>query len=113
MKDFSIILTLIFLIVILECLAQGCIKQTKLTNNNKYLCISVLAYLAICLCLVKTYEYKSMGIINLIWSCLSILFIILTGVIFFHEKLTINDYIGMIFIFIGLYFVFMKDHTQK
>jgi len=108
--NLSIIISLIFTIVLLECLAQGCLKQTHLTNNKTYFCISVLSYLVICLLLVKSYSYKGIGMVNLIWSCLSILFVILTGVIFFHERITSNDMIGIVLILIGLYFVFMKDH---
>lgn len=110
--DTYTLINIILLIVILETVAQTCLKKTKLTNNNNYACISVIAYAIICLLLVKTYSYKSMGIVNLVWSCFSILFIIFTGILFFHESITRYDVIGILFIFVGLYFVFMKDHVS-
>jgi multidrug transporter EmrE-like cation transporter len=108
----SEVFLLIIFIVLLECLAQGCLKQSYITNDKKFLCVSVLSYLVICLLLVKTYAYKGVGIVNLIWSCLSILFVIATGIIFFHEELTKNDMIGTGLILTGLYFVYMKDHIK-
>ena len=108
----SVLLYIILAIVFFEAIAQGCLKKSKLTNNNNYICISVIAYIVVCLLLLKSYAYKGIGMVNLLWSCLSIITIIMIGVIFYHEKITKYDIIGILFILTGLYFVFMKDHNK-
>ena len=108
-----LLLYIIVAIVFFEAVAQLCVKKSKLNGDSKYLCISVFAYFIICLLLLRAYSYKTMGIVNLVWSCLSIITIILIGIIFYHEKITKFDIVGIVFIFIGLYFVFMKDHKVE
>jgi drug/metabolite transporter (DMT)-like permease len=54
-----------------------------------------------------------MGIINVIWSCLSVLSVLFAGIILYHEKITKNDILGVILILIGLYFVFMDEHEHN
>ncbi len=112
-NDTMVLIYIILLIVFLEAIAQSCLKKSKVSNNHSYTCISVIAYCLICILLLKTYTYRSMGIVNLIWSCFSIIAIISSGIIFFHETITLNDIIGILLIFAGLYFVFMKDHVKN
>lgn len=108
-----VLIYIIIAIVILETIAQSCLKKTKITNNQKYMCVSVMAYFLICLLLVKSYAYDTMGIVNLIWSCFSIIFVVVAGVCLYHEEFTKYDCMGMVFVFIGLYFIFMKDHVKE
>ena len=72
--------------------------------------MGVLSYVVICLMLVKSYAYQDMGKINLIWSGLSSVTIIMVGIVFFHEKITKYDILGSLFMFIGFYFIFLKGH---
>jgi len=112
--DSSMMLIYIILaIVLLETVAQSCLKQSKITNNQNYMCVSVLAYFLICLLLIKSYAYDTMGIVNLIWSCFSIILVIVAGVCLYHEEFTKYDCMGMIFVFAGLYFIFLKGHNKK
>ncbi len=108
-----ILVYIIIAIVFFEAIAQFCVKKSKSNGNNGYLCISIFAYFIVCLLLLRSYSYKTMGVVNLIWSCLSIITIMLIGIIFYHEKITKFDVIGTIFILTGLYFVFMKDHKKE
>jgi len=108
--------TLIYIIigiVLLETVAQSCLKKTKITNNQNYMCISIIAYFLICLLLIKSYAYDTMGVVNLIWSCFSIILVVVAGVCLYHEEFTKYDFMGMVFVLVGLYFIFMKDHKNK
>lgn len=109
----STLIYIIIGIVLLETVAQSCLKKTKITNNQNYMCISIIAYFLICLLLIKSYAYDTMGVVNLIWSCFSIILIVVAGVCLYHEEFTKYDFMGMVFVFIGLYFIFMKDHKNK
>jgi len=108
-----LLIYLIIAIVFFEAIAQFCVKKTKENGDNKYLCISIIAYFIVCLLLLQAYSYKTMGIVNLVWSCLSIITILLVGIAFYHETVTRYDIIGLFFVFVGLYFVFMKDHNKS
>ncbi len=52
-----------------------------------------------------SYKYKGMGIVNVLWSGISVLTVISTGIIFFNEKITKLDWIGIIFIILGIFFI--------
>lgn len=105
-----IIVGLLLLIVGSEAMAQYCLKRCKLTQKWHFYLLAVLCYALVCFGLYNMYGYKTMGIVNLLWSCMSIIAIILIGVIFFHEAVTIYDMIGVAFVFIGFGFIFIKGH---
>jgi multidrug transporter EmrE-like cation transporter len=43
-----------------------------------------------------------MGLVNVLWSGLSILIILSTGALFFNETITKLDMVGVIFIILGI-----------
>jgi drug/metabolite transporter (DMT)-like permease len=116
MKETKPSLLLLFIIllfiVICEAIAQCCIKKCKLTKKIEFYILGVFFYSMVCLGLYKMYSFQPMGLVNLLWSCMSIIIVILLGMTIFHEKITIYDFIGIILIFIGLFFVFIKDHHK-
>jgi multidrug transporter EmrE-like cation transporter len=59
----------------------------------------------VCYLLVQLYKYKGIGLINVLWSGLSILVILSIGIIFFNEKITNLDKIGIFFIILGIIFI--------
>ena len=83
MENINYYIFLILLIVLFESIAQFHIKKSKMTNNILFLFIAILAYIIVCLLLIKCYDYKSMGMTNFVWSILSIVSIILIGIISF------------------------------
>jgi multidrug transporter EmrE-like cation transporter len=107
-KNIKIVFAVVLFIVFFEAIAQACLKKSKLDNKRGYICISVISYFIICLLLLYSYEYNTMGRINLLWSCFSIIVILLTGTIFYHEKIYSYDLIGIGLIIIGMYFVYLK-----
>jgi multidrug transporter EmrE-like cation transporter len=52
--------------------------------------------------LTITYRYKNMGIVNVLWSGISILVVVSAGMIFFDEKITPLDQIGIVLVIIGI-----------
>ena len=102
--------TILLFIVASEALAQTCIKKCKVTQKWHFFLLAVLFYSLVCVGLYTMYGYKTMGIVNLIWSCLSILSILTVGVVFFHEEINRYDIAGIILVFLGLGLVFVKGH---
>lgn len=105
-----VMLALILFIVASEAIAQACIKKCKMTQKWHFYLLAVFFYGLVCAGLYNMYSYKSMGIANLLWSCLSIITMLTVGVIFFHEEVNYYDILGIILIFSGLALVFIKGH---
>lgn len=99
------LLTIILFISISECLGQSCLKKfhiNPIPENNYLYYLAVVFYSLVCLLLLLSYKYKSMGLVNVLWSGLSVLLILSTGILFFHEKITFLDKMGVIFIVMGI-----------
>lgn len=103
------LLLLVLAISISECLGQSCLKTYHKSPEKTHLYIAgVLFYTIVCALLVMSYKYKGMGLINVLWSGLSVLVILSTGVIFFDEGITRMDMIGAGMIVAGIGFVVWK-----
>ncbi len=100
------VLGLIILISISECLGQSCLRYFEKNPSKTILFFTgVLFYSVVCFLLVLSYKYKGMGIVNVLWSGISVLVILSVGILFFHEKITTMDKWGILFIIIGILLV--------
>lgn len=101
-----ILLLLILFISICESLGQSCLKYFHMTENKtRYYLLGIMFYAIVCYLLIQSYKYKSMGIVNVLWSGLSVLVILSTGILFFDEKITKMDIMGVVFIVGGIFCV--------
>jgi multidrug transporter EmrE-like cation transporter len=97
------IILIVMAISVSECIGQSCLKQFRLDTRKTYLYFTAIAFYGlVCALLVMSYKYKGMGVINILWSGLSVLLIASTGVLFFHETLTLLDKVGMLFVIVGM-----------
>ena len=106
------LLTILLFISISECLGQSCLKKfhiDPLPKNNYLYYLAVLFYSIVCLLLLISYKYKSMGLVNVLWSGISVLVVLSTGILFFHEKITFLDKIGVFLILLGITFVVWEN----
>lgn len=110
LKNKALLVIIILFIVAAESCGQYCIRICKTEQKWHFFILGVIMYSFVCLGLYISYGYKTMGIINLLWSCLSIISIVLIGIVFFHDTVTVNDIIGILFIFLGFIFIFIKGH---
>jgi len=103
MLESTTLLIIILLISISECLGQSCLK-TLYNEPKKYhlYFTAVIFYSIVCYLLFLSYSYKGMGLVNVLWSGLSILIILSTGALFFNETITKLDMVGVIFIILGI-----------
>jgi small multidrug resistance pump len=100
------LLLLVVAIAISECLAQSCLKRYHTAPDKIYLYIAgVLFYTIVCALLVMSYKYKGMGLVNVLWSGLSVLVILSTSMLFFDENITRLDMLGAAMIVTGVCFV--------
>lgn len=101
---------LLIFIVSSEASAQYCLRRCKRDQQFHLFLMGVFFYGLVCLGLFNMYSMKEMGIVNFLWSCLSIITMLLIGVMVFHEQINRFDIVGILLVFIGLALVFMKGH---
>jgi len=80
----------VILITIFEASGQLCFKKFESNNSTSYFYIlfGILFYLIVCCLLCYCYANKGhLGKVNLMWSCMSIVFVIIVGYVFLQEKL--------------------------
>ena len=112
MNERVLLFTFIILIVISEAIAQNYIKKSSVNGDLKYLFVSLFFYFWICIMLYRLYGKNNMGSTFAIWSIMSSITIYLLGFILYGELLTVNDIIGFSLCVIGLYLIFIADHTK-
>jgi multidrug transporter EmrE-like cation transporter len=96
------IYVIIFLVSCFEALAQSCIYYSHYTKNNIYLVLAIGFYICVCFTVYTAYNYKGIGMVNALWSAIDIVLLLIVGVLIFNEKLSKNEYIGILFIIIGI-----------
>ncbi len=103
MRNSVVLLFLVLLISLSECLGQSCLKKYSLTPTKHWLYwLGVFFYAMVCILLVLSYKYKGMGLINVIWSGLSVLTIVSIGLLFFNETVTPLDWLGIGLVIFGI-----------
>ena len=109
--DSSFLLVIIVLISVCELLGQSCLKYFNLNKDKPhYYMFALLFYSIVCYLLVKSYQYKGMGIVNMIWSGISVLVVLTGGYLFFGEEITNMDKIGVLMILAGIFFVLYEGN---
>lgn len=106
----SIIIYAVVLITLFEATAQVCLKKFEMGKHNAYLYLvfAVALYLIVCGLLCLCYKNKGhLGKVNLMWSCMSMIFVILFGYIFLQEEIKRHDMIAIFFAFLAIYFANM------
>jgi hypothetical protein len=106
----SIIMYAVVLIALFEATAQVCLKKFDLNSKNtySYLLTALVLYLIVCGLLCLCYSNKGhLGKVNLMWSCMSIIFVILFGYIFLQEEIKRHDVLAILCAFGAIYFANM------
>ena len=99
----NVILIYILIIVLVETLAQSCLKHYTNSKDTVFFFIGVIAYGLVSYLLCKSYEIEGgLGMINLIWSGISVVTSFTIGILYFKEKFHIHDAIAVLLITIGL-----------
>lgn len=91
------------MIVAVETTAISCVKKYHNGEGLKYFALAVLFYSLVCYLLCLSFNVKdSMGMVNVVWSGLSVLAVSLAGILLFKEKIHVHDVIAGLFITTGL-----------
>lgn len=93
---------IIFLISCCEALAQSLLHYSNSTQNILFFIIAVLFYILASFFIYKAYDYKGVGMVNAIWSGMSIILMVSIGVFIFNETIEDYEWLGIILIIIGI-----------
>jgi multidrug transporter EmrE-like cation transporter len=97
------ILNYILIIVIAEGIAQTCLKEYSESKKFIYFLTGLICYGLVSWFLCESYNVQGgIGIVNLIWSALSIVTSFTIGILFFKEVIHFHDVIAIILISIGV-----------
>uniref|UniRef100_A0A6C0CVZ9 EamA domain-containing protein n=1 Tax=viral metagenome TaxID=1070528 RepID=A0A6C0CVZ9_9ZZZZ len=106
----SIIIYAVVLITLFEATAQVFLKKFEVGRHSSYLYLltAVALYFIVCCLLCLCYKNKGgLGKVNLMWSCMSMIFVILFGYIFLQEEIKMHDMMAIFFAFLAIYFANM------
>lgn len=96
--------------VSIESLSQLILKLHSQTNNIYYLYIGVIGYAIAGLFFAKLLQHYNLGSSNILWHTLHFIILFAISVLYFKEKYSRNDIIGLIFGLLSLYFISNKHH---
>jgi multidrug transporter EmrE-like cation transporter len=90
LPDSSIGIVVIFAICIAFCeaISQTSMKYysgDRIARNDMFMYVGVVGYIMVSLWLLTSYRYESMGRMNMVWSCVSIITAYVIGFLVFQE----------------------------
>ncbi len=106
----TIIIYAVVLITLFEATAQVFLKKFEVGKHSSYLYLftALGLYFIVCCLLCLCYKNKgALGKVNLMWSCMSMIFVILFGYIFLQEEIKMHDMMAIFFAFLAIYFANM------
>lgn len=68
-----------------------------------------LLYMGVVYLLWVSYAYQGMGYVNLLWSCLSIIFAMLVGILLFGEKVNVYTCLTLVSALLTVYLAFLAN----
>jgi len=102
------IISLIFGISCCEAMAQTCIRYYNITKKILLLLCALFFYGLVVFLLYKSYKYKGVGLINVLWSGMSIIIMLSIGIIIFKEEIHLHDMTGILLIVIGMLLILLN-----
>ncbi len=96
------LLALVLLISVCETAAQTIAFLAVKHHEKALLLLSALVYTGIVGLLYQAYKSRGIGFINVIWSGATIALLILSGQVFFHEKITVKEWVGIGIVVLGI-----------
>ncbi len=93
---------LVLLIILSEAIGMSFLKKYYLTKRLSFLALGLLGYACISLLLVESYKYEGIGIVNVLWSAISVLLITFIGHFCFKEVITRREVSGMSLVIVGV-----------
>ena len=102
------LLPLLFVLASSEVMSQMSIKHYQVSGKIEFMFLAMMLYSFICWCLYYLYKSSAIGIVQALWSSISIIFSLVLGVMLFGDKVDRIDCIGVAFIIFGSFVILNK-----
>ena len=110
--ELFIFIVLILLIVCCECGAQYNANMYRHKSNLTYLIAGGLLYFLVVYFLSEAHKHAKMGVVNSIWSGLSVVSIALVGYVFFNQTLRFSQICAMSVVMIGVVYLALDEEPE-
>lgn len=94
-----------------EAIAQSLSYIAYTKSSIAYFVSSWILYLVVVFLLWKSYHYKGVGFVNVLWSGMTTALMLLIGYFVFGERLSREEWIGTYFILFGI--LLMTFHNVR
>ncbi len=101
----------IFFILISETSAMSLLKEYSLSGSVFALSAGLACYFLVCIFFELSLKFEGMGMVNILWSAFSVIFVVTTGVLLFGEEITKMQMLGIGFVITGV--VFLRSGDSK
>ena len=92
----------VFMISLCEAAGQSIAYYAYKNSKIALLALSIVFYIAVVYFLYRSYAYKGVGYVNILWSGISTTIMIAIGYFVFHERLTKMEWVGAGLILVGI-----------
>ena len=92
-------------IAIFDLIAVVMVKMWHLKGNLLYLIASMIAFAVTAVFAGLSLKYEGIAIVNVLWVSLSTILVTIVGYYIFKESISIQQFIGMAIILLGLIIV--------
>lgn len=103
----------IALIGLFEAFAQSSVQWAQRYQSPIHFAYAILFYVAVCAALYVAYNYKGVGVVNALWSGMSIVLMLAIGYFIFEERLQPMEWIGIAFILAGMSIIHICCQIKK
>lgn len=100
---------LVTAIVIVETLAQCCIKKYDNGEHFMWFGLGAVLYLVVALILSKTFRQEKMAIVNILWGAISAVLLTAFAYVIFNERLNWVQMVGIVVTLLGIALIYHTD----
>jgi multidrug transporter EmrE-like cation transporter len=100
---------LVTVIVIVESLAQCCLKKYDNGDHFMWFGLGALLYLGVVIILSKALRKEKMAIVNILWGALSAVLLTAFAYVLFNEKLNWVQMVGIVVTLLGIALIYHTD----
>ena len=107
------ILIIVLMISLCEAAGQTLTYYAYMKSSTIILATSLVFYIAVVYLLYRSYRYKGVGYVNILWSGMTTILMITIGYFAFNERLSMMEWIGAGFILTGILLMSIHHAAQK
>ncbi len=93
---------LVALVLLCETTAMSFLKEYSQLKQTPYFLCGLLFYSGVAFLLIPSFHLEGMGMVNVVWSAFSVVFVESVGVYKFHERITHTQIFGIAFSIAGV-----------